>query len=182
MLLLVVIEKPDLLILDEPTNHLDIESREALIMALNDYTGSLILVSHDAFLVERLVDRLIIIKDGNVSEFSGDIYEYRKLVLNNNSIKTKQKYTSEKKIDPGKSKTFNTRDLKKLLKICENKITDYENKKSNLENEMLLENFYAVNNHKRIQEVNIELKTLIHLITEEEKKWEELADKIEKLN
>ena len=181
LLLLVVIEKPDLLILDEPTNHLDIESREALIMALNDYTGSLILVSHDAFLVERLVDRLIIIKDGNVSEFSGDIFEYRNLVLNNNSIKTKQKYIVKKKLDKVKPKTFNTRDLKKLLKNCENKITDYENQKSNLENEMLLENFYEVNNQKRIQEVNIELKTLIKLITEEEKKWEELAVKLEKL-
>ena len=94
LLLLVVIEKPDLLILDEPTNHLDIESRESLIMALNDYKGSLILVSHDAFLVERLVDRLIVIKDGNVSEFSGDIYEYRKLVLNNNSIKNAGALTS----------------------------------------------------------------------------------------
>ena len=182
LLLLVVIEKPDLLILDEPTNHLDIESRESLIMALNDYKGSLILVSHDAFLVERLVDRLIIIKDGNVSEFSGDIYEYRKLVLNNNSIKTKQKYTSEKKLDRVKSKTYNNKDLKKLLKICENKITDYEKQKSNLENEMLLENFYEAKNQKRIQEVNIELKSLINLITEEEKNWEELAVKIEKLN
>ncbi len=179
LLLLVVIEKPDLLILDEPTNHLDIESREALIMALNDYTGSLILVSHDAFLVERLVDRLIIIKDGNVSEFSGDIYEYRKLVLNNNLIKTKQKYIGDKKIDQVKSKTFNTRDLKKLLKNCENKITVYENKKNNLENEMLLENFYEANNQKRIQEVSSELKTLKNLISEEEKKWEELAVKIE---
>ena len=182
LLLLVVIEKPDLLILDEPTNHLDIESRESLIMALNDYKGSLILVSHDAFLLERLVDRLIIIKNGNVSEFSGDIYEYRKLVLNNNSIKTKQKYTSEKKLDRVKSKTYNNKDLKKLLKICENKITDYEKQKSNLENEMLLENFYEAKNQKRIQEVNIELKSLINLITEEEKKWEELAVKIEKLN
>ena len=182
LLLLVVIEKPDLLILDEPTNHLDIESRESLIMALNDYKGSLILVSHDAFLLERLVDRLIIIKDGNVSEFSGDIYEYRKLVLNNNSIKTKQKYTSEKKLDRVKSKTYSNKDLKKLLKNCENKITDYEKQKSNLENEMLLENFYEAKNQKRIQEVNIELKSLINLITEEEKNWEELAVKIEKLN
>ena len=182
LLLLVVIEKPDLLILDEPTNHLDIESRESLIMALNDYKGSLILVSHDAFLLERLVDRLIIIKDGNVSEFSGDIYEYRKLVLNKNSIKAKQNYTSEKKLDRVKPKTYNNKDLKKLLKICENKITDYEKQKSNLENEMLLENFYEAKNQKRIQEVNIELKSLINLITEEEKNWEELAVKIEKLN
>ena len=182
LLLLVVIEKPDLLILDEPTNHLDVESREALIMALNDYTGSLILVTHDAFLVERLVDRLLIIKDGNVSEFLGDINEYKKVVLNNNTIKGKHKGVSSKKIVNNQSKTSSTKDLKKLLTNCENKISKYEKQKSILEDEMLLENFYEANNQKRIQEVNIELKTLINLITEEEKKWEELVVKIEKLN
>ena len=182
LLLLVVIEKPDLLILDEPTNHLDVESREALIMALNDYTGSLILVTHDAFLVERLVDRLLIIKDGNVSEFLGDINEYKKVVLNNNTIKGKHKEVSSKNIVNNRSKTSSTKDLKKLLTNCENKISKYEKQKSILEDEMLLENFYEANNQKRIQEVNIELKTLINLITEEEKKWEELVVKIEKLN
>ena len=182
LLLLVVIEKPDLIILDEPTNHLDVESREALIMALNDYTGSLILVTHDAFLVERLVDRLLIIKDGNVSEFLGDINEYKKVVLNNNTIKGKHKEVSSKKIVNNQSKTSSTKDLKKLLTNCENKISKYEKQKSILEDEMLLENFYEANNQKRIQEVNIELKTLINLITEEEKKWEELVVKIEKLN
>ncbi len=182
LLLLVVIEKPDLLILDEPTNHLDVESREALIMALNDYTGSLILVTHDAFLVERLVDRLLIIKDGNVSEFLGDINEYKKVVLNNNTIKGKHKEVSSKNIVNNQSKTSSTKDLKKLLTNCENKISKYEKQKSILEDEMLLENFYEANNQKRIQKVNIELKTLINLITEEEKKWEELVVKIEKLN
>ncbi len=182
LLLLVVIEKPDLIILDEPTNHLDVESREALIMALNDYTGSLILVTHDAFLVERLVDRLLIIKDGNVSEFLGDINEYKKVVLNNNTIKGKHKEVSSKKIVNNQSKTSSTKDLKKLLTNCENKISKYEKQKSILEDEMLLEDFYEANNQKRIQEVNIELKTLINLITEEEKKWEELVVKIEKLN
>ena len=182
LLLLVVIEKPDLLILDEPTNHLDVESREALIMALNDYTGSLILVTHDAFLVERLVDRLLIIKDGNVSEFLGDINEYKKVVLNNNTIKGKHKEVSSNNIVNNQSKTSSTKDLKKLLTNCENKISKYEKQKSILEDEMLLENFYEANNQKRIQEVNIELKTLINLITEEEKKWEELVVKIEKLN
>jgi len=182
LLLLVVIEKPDLLILDEPTNHLDVESREALIMALNDYTGSLILVTHDAFLVERLVDRLLIIKDGNVSEFLGDINEYKKVVLNNNTIKGKHKEVSSKNIVNNQSKTSSTKDLKKLLTNCENKISKYEKQKSILEDEMLLENFYEANNQKRIQEVNIELKTLINLITEEEKKWEDLAVKIEDYN
>ena len=182
LLLLVVIEKPDLLILDEPTNHLDVESREALIMALNDYTGSLILVTHDAFLVERLVDRLLIIKDGNVSEFLGDINEYKKVVLNNNTIKGKHKEVSSKNIVNNQSKTSSTKDLKKLLTNCENKISKYEKQKSILENEMSLENFYQANNQKRIQEVNIELKSLIDLIIEEEKIWEDLADKIEDYN
>ena len=182
LLLLVVIEKPDLIILDEPTNHLDVESREALIMALNDYTGSLILVTHDAFLVERLVDRLLIIKNGNVSEFLGDIHEYKKVVLNNNSIKGKHKEVSSKNTVNNQSETSSTKDLKKLLTNSENKISKYEKQKSILEDEMLLENFYEANNQKRIQEVNIELKTLINLITEEEKKWEELVVKIEKLN
>ena len=105
LLLLVVIEKPDLLILDEPTNHLDIESREALIMALNDYSGSLILVSHDAFLVERLVDRLLIVKNGGVSEFSGDIHEYRDLVLNKNQ---NQKKNNKKNIKINSTNNFNS--------------------------------------------------------------------------
>ena len=182
LLLLVVIEKPDLLILDEPTNHLDVESREALIMALNDYTGSLILVTHDAFLVERLVDRLLIIKDGNVSEFLGDINEYKKVVLNNNTIKGKHKEVSRKNIVNNQSKTSSTKDLKKLLTNCENKISKYEKQKSILENEMSHQNFYKANNQKRIQEVNIELKSLIDLITEEEKIWEDLAVKIEDYN
>ena len=112
LLLLVVIEKPDLLILDEPTNHLYIESREALIMALNDYSGSLILVSHDAFLVERLVDRLLIVKNGGVSEFSGDIHEYRDLILNKN-----QKKNNKKNIRINSTNNFNSTtylsDLKK---------------------------------------------------------------------
>ena len=182
LLLLVIIENPDLIILDEPTNHLDIESREALIMALNDYTGSLILVSHDAFLVERLVDRLLIIKDGNVSEFSGDIHEYKKVVLNNNSIKAKHKNDNNQNLAKNQYKNFRTKDLKKILTNCENKITKYEKQKSILENEMLLDNFYQANNKKRIQEVNNELKSLINLIKEEEKIWEDLADKIEDYN
>ncbi len=182
LLLLVVIEKPDLIILDEPTNHLDVESREALIMALNDYTGSLILVTHDAFLVERLVDRLLIIKDGNVSEFIGDIHEYKKAVLNNNSIKGKHKEVSSKKTVNNQSNTLSTRDMKKLLANCENKISKYEKQKSIIENEMSHKNFYLVNNQKRIQEVNIKLKSLIDLITEEEKIWEDLVVKIEDCN
>jgi ATP-binding cassette subfamily F protein 3 len=182
LLLLVVIEKPDLLILDEPTNHLDIESREALIMALNDYKGSLILVSHDAFLVERLVDRLLIIKDGNVSEFSGDIHDYRKLVLNNNTKNKKQKSVLKTNNSNNLISKSSIADLKKKLTYSEKKIFEYEKEKKLLEIEMLNKNFYASNNQKRAQEVNVNLQKILLQIAEEEKVWEKIAENIETIS
>ena len=72
---------PHLLILDEPTNHLDIESRQALVEAINDYEGAVILVSHDRFLIEACADRLWLVADGSVKAFDGDMDDYRRLVL-----------------------------------------------------------------------------------------------------
>lgn len=72
---------PHLLILDEPTNHLDIDSRTALVKAINDYPGAVILVSHDRFLIEACADRLWLVGDGTVKNFDGDMEDYRALVL-----------------------------------------------------------------------------------------------------
>ncbi len=78
---LAAFDGPHLLILDEPTNHLDIESRQALVEAINDYEGAVILVSHDRFLIEACADRLWIVGDGSVTTFDGDMDDYRRLVL-----------------------------------------------------------------------------------------------------
>jgi ATP-binding cassette subfamily F protein 3 len=72
---------PNLLILDEPTNHLDIDSRRALIEALNDYDGAVILISHDRHLIEATVDRLWLVNEGTVKPFEGDLEEYRDLII-----------------------------------------------------------------------------------------------------
>src|SRR5690606_21301374 len=72
---------PNLLILDEPTNHLDIDSRRALIEALNDYEGAVILISHDRYLIEATVDRLWLVNEGTVKPFDGDMEEYRDLIV-----------------------------------------------------------------------------------------------------
>ena len=180
LILLVIMEKPDLLILDEPTNHLDIESREALIMALNQYSGSLILVSHDAFLVERLVDRLLVVKNGNVSEFEGDIHEYRKLILSGKTV------GEDKKTNKNKITNSNFREsvsnLKKTLSSIEKKILDYEKQRQLLETEMLDTGFYEPSNNKRVEEVNGNLKIINNKILEEEKRWEKIFEKIEMSN
>jgi ATP-binding cassette subfamily F protein 3 len=78
---LAALTEPHLLILDEPTNHLDIDSRSALIAALNSYRGAVLLVSHDRYLIEACVDRLILVADGRALPFDGDLDDYRKLVL-----------------------------------------------------------------------------------------------------
>jgi ATP-binding cassette, subfamily F, member 3 len=68
-------------VLDEPTNHLDIDSRSALIAAINDYPGAVILVSHDRYLIEACADRLLLVANGEVAPFDGDLDDYRRLVL-----------------------------------------------------------------------------------------------------
>jgi ATP-binding cassette subfamily F protein 3 len=78
---------PNLLILDEPTNHLDIDSRRALIEALNDYEGAVILISHDRYLIEATVDRLWLVNNGTVSAFEGDMDEYRDLIVSSGKKK-----------------------------------------------------------------------------------------------
>src|SRR5690606_34705082 len=72
---------PHLLILDEPTNHLDIDAREALIQALAEFDGAVILVSHDRHLLEASADRLWLVAGGTVRPFEGDIEDYRRQVL-----------------------------------------------------------------------------------------------------
>lgn len=78
---LITFEGPHLLILDEPTNHLDIDSREALVMALNAYNGAVILISHDRHLVEASAERLWLVHDGGVEPFDGDMEDYRRFIL-----------------------------------------------------------------------------------------------------
>ena len=80
-LLLATIDAPHLLILDEPTNHLDIESREALVEALTEYSGAVILVSHDMHLLGLVADRLWLVKDGRVAPYDDDLEAYRAMLL-----------------------------------------------------------------------------------------------------
>ncbi|WP_018697886.1 ABC-F family ATP-binding cassette domain-containing protein [Amorphus coralli] len=78
---LATFDGPHMIILDEPTNHLDIDSRQALMGAINAYSGAVILISHDPYLVEACADRLWLVSDGTVSSFDGDLGDYRDLVL-----------------------------------------------------------------------------------------------------
>ena len=77
-------DAPHLLILDEPTNHLDVDAREALVHALNEYSGAVILVSHDRHMLELTADRLVMVDSGKAEEFSGTLKDYTDFVLGKN--------------------------------------------------------------------------------------------------
>ncbi|MXO74949.1 ATP-binding cassette domain-containing protein [Altererythrobacter aerius] len=83
-LALITRNAPHLLILDEPTNHLDVDAREALVQALNDFEGAVILISHDRHMVELTADRLVLVDNGTAVEYPGSIEDYIDLVLGRN--------------------------------------------------------------------------------------------------
>jgi ATP-binding cassette, subfamily F, member 3 len=78
---LITRDAPHMLILDEPTNHLDVDAREALIQALNDYAGAVVIVSHDRHMLEMTADRLVLVDSGTAKEFDGSIDDYIAFVL-----------------------------------------------------------------------------------------------------
>ena len=90
-LLLATIDAPHLLILDEPTNHLDMESREALVEALVEYTGAVVLVSHDMHLLGLVADRLWLVKGGAVTPYAEDLEAYRRQLLAGDDAPPKEK-------------------------------------------------------------------------------------------
>jgi ATP-binding cassette subfamily F protein 3 len=81
LLALATRDAPQLLILDEPTNHLDIDARDALVKALADFQGAVLLITHDPNLVELIADRLWLVADGTVRSFDGDLDDYRSLLV-----------------------------------------------------------------------------------------------------
>ena len=86
-LALITRDAPHLLILDEPTNHLDVDAREALIQALNDYRGAVILISHDRHMIELTADRLILVDSGTARGYDGSMDDYIDFVLGRNQPK-----------------------------------------------------------------------------------------------
>ncbi len=93
-------DAPHLLVLDEPTNHLDIDAREALVNALNAYEGAIVIVSHDPTMVERVADRLWVVKDKAVTPFEGDLEDYRKFTIQSKREERKEDKKNKVKADP----------------------------------------------------------------------------------
>jgi ATP-binding cassette, subfamily F, member 3 len=132
LLMLTAFHGPHLIILDEPTNHLDVDSREALIRALNDFEGAVILISHDRHLVDATADRLWIVRDGTVKNYDGDMEQYRNELLAERGGKGRGKRDENdgmSKADRAEQrrlaaeKRADTAPLRKAMQAAETKVT-----------------------------------------------------------
>ncbi|MBY5662109.1 ABC-F family ATP-binding cassette domain-containing protein [Rhizobium leguminosarum] len=126
---------PNLLILDEPTNHLDIDSRRALIEALNDYEGAVILISHDRHLIEATVDRLWLVNGGTVTSFEGDMDEYRDLIVSSGKKKEEKPQLVEDATSKADQRKLNA-ERRASLTPLRKKINDIESLTAKLEKQI----------------------------------------------
>jgi ATP-binding cassette subfamily F protein 3 len=187
LMLIATIEAPHILILDEPTNHLDIESREALVLALNDYDGAVILVSHDTHLVEAVADRLWLVKDGAVTPFDGDMDEYKKLIMSSNRTSgnktsgnkaNKRSKDKENKPTTASTKKINPVKLKSEIRRLDSQIEKLASQKSALEAEMLKTDFYSVNDSAEIARKTNTFSEITTQLEKAEESWLELQEQL----
>lgn len=169
-------DAPHLLLLDEPTNHLDIDAREALVQALNNYEGAVVIVSHDPNMVERVADRLWLVKDGKVSNFEGDLEDYRAFTIQSRreeksaEKKAAAKEKANAKAEPVKDiSPKNLNELKKKAEKAEKEIARLNAEKITLEAAMATHDFY-LDNHKAIV-VQKEYERVVAALAEQEELW-----------
>lgn len=155
-LALLVWQRPNLLLLDEPTNHLDLDMRDALTFALQSYNGAVILVSHDRHLLRATVDEFILIMNGEVQKFTGDLDDYKTLLDETRrtekakKIKTEETSSENKHLESIARKKLDTQikkvedkleNLQKELILIDEKIADYY--ATNKDEEKLLQKYLA---------------------------------------
>jgi len=129
-LALIVWQKPNLLLLDEPTNHLDLETREALAVALAQFEGTLVLVSHDRHLLRATTDQFLIVANGTLQAFDGDLEDYREWLLKRNASPPVEKKPAPK---PAKPKPQNRKPLEARIKRLEELMARLNSQKSEID-------------------------------------------------
>ena len=179
-LLKLILSKSNLLLLDEPTNHLDIISREALEDAILEYDGTLMVISHDRYFLNKVISRILELKEDGVSEYLGNYSYYQEKKLNPSRIesyeelangKTKTQLKDEKKKKREAEKEAKAIQLK--IKNLEKTISEKEDELNNLQEQLCLESIYS--NPSESQRVNNEIKSLEQLIANLYDEWESLA-------
>ena len=179
-LLKLMLSKSNLLLLDEPTNHLDIISREALEDAILEYDGTLMVISHDRYFLNKVIGRILELKEDGIAEYLGNYSYYQEKKLNptrfedyeelaNGKTKTQLKDEKKKKREAEKE----AKSLQLKIKNLEKTIAEKEDELTNLQEQLCLESVYS--NPSESQRVNGEIKKLEDTISQLYEEWESLV-------
>jgi len=183
-------EAPHIMFLDEPSNHLDVDSREALVQAINTYDGAVVIVSHDPHLIELTCDRLWIVQKGDCTAFDGDLDEYKRLLIEQrrggdkkngapqNGASMNQKKASRQ--DRAAQRAAQA-PLRKKAKAAEKRVEKFTQEKEKLEAELADPKIYD-GPSDTLQKIQIKLGDITTQLEEAEMEWLEAAEELEQAN
>jgi ATP-binding cassette subfamily F protein 3 len=192
-LLKLLLKETNLLILDEPTNHLDMRTRDIFQQALMEYSGTLIIVSHDRYFLDNLVSRVIEIRDGQIYDYPGN-YSYfiekrkalsqaEKVALMNEEAKasnTNKENERKRRRKEGEIRNIIYREKQKVNKVLEpleQSIAELESEKAEIEKQLCSSDFLI--NSEAVQEVMVRHNFIETQLEEKMKEWEVLMEKLE---
>ncbi|MEO1878345.1 MAG: ATP-binding cassette domain-containing protein [Methylococcales bacterium] len=191
VLALLVYQNPNLLLLDEPTNHLDLEMRHALSMALQEYEGALVVVSHDRHLLRSVTDSLLLVADGKAQPFDGDLDDYRVWMSEH------KKSLGETDVDMGspdsglsrKVQRQNEAERRKRLKPLLNKlkkaeqtVEKFHTEQKNLETQLADSEIYSDSNKAKLKKLLAQKINVDKALEQSEEEWMILEELLEQEN
>jgi ATP-binding cassette subfamily F protein 3 len=186
VLALIVLTKPQLLLLDEPTNHLDLEMRQALVMALQEFSGAIILIAHDRYLLESCVDEFYLVADGKVTEFDGDIDDYQQWLTSDKKLTSK---TTEQNIAAPVDKKAQRQEqaqlrnkaapLRKQANKLEQQLQKQQQMLVDVETTLSDSSIYQAENKSKLTELLKQQAQLKAQIEETEMEWLTIEEQIE---
>jgi ATP-binding cassette, subfamily F, member 3 len=198
-LALIVWQRPNLLLLDEPTNHLDLETREALTEALAQFDGTLILVSHDRHLLRATTDEFLIVADGTLSSFDGDLDDYRDWLFKTR-VKTSASVNEPSKIptpvsapitDRKEDKRIDAKErqrlssqrkpLEKRLQKIEAEIGDAQRQKASIESTLADSTVYEEPRKTELTQLLEKQQRCTALLEQLESEWLEIQESLEQI-
>lgn len=172
-LALLVYQQPDLLLLDEPTNHLDLNMRQAIALALQDYQGALMLVSHDKHLIDSVIDNLYLIDQKQIGEFNGDLNDYQQHISKQLS---QDKPSNQPAKQHRKQQNQRQKAQKNRLQKLEKQIDQQHQQQQKLNQQLSDEQLYQAENAAQLQQLLQQSQQLQQQLTQTETEWLELSE------
>jgi len=184
VLAMIVYQQPNLLLLDEPTNHLDLDMRHALCMALQDFEGALVLVSHDRHLLRTVCDELVLVADGGANAFAGDLDDYARWLLDArdadeaaSSSSTQPSRQQERRNRADQRKTLQP--LRNRVKKLESELETLHRRKEALDEKLADPTLYDGSQIERQKTLTMESRLLVQQIDETESQWLMVCEELE---